>query len=94
MPHDERDPPPGLAGRHRGTRRHGEYRYEGGWNVNALIATGIGSIFSTILPNFTNLLPAWWNTYGWFFGVAIGGTVYFVMAMLRPRAAVAPVAAR
>lgn len=75
-------------------QEHGEYRYEGGWNVNALIATGIGSIFSTILPNFTNLLPAWWNTYGWFFGVAIGGTVYLVMAMLRPRALAVPAAAR
>jgi NCS1 family nucleobase:cation symporter-1 len=64
---------------------HGEYRYEGGWNVNALIATGIGSVFSTILPNFTSLLPAWWGTYGWFFGVLIGGGVYWVMATLRPR---------
>ena len=64
---------------------HGEYRYEGGWNVNALIATGIGSVFSTILPNFTDLLPAWWGIYGWFFGVLIGGSVYWVMATLRPR---------
>ncbi len=63
----------------------GEYRYEGGWNVNALIATGIGAVFSTILPTFTNLLPAWWGTYGWFFGVAIGGAVYYVLAMMRPR---------
>ena len=63
----------------------GEYRYEGGWNVNALIATGIGAVFSTILPTFTNLLPAWWSTYGWFFGVAIGGAVYYVLAMMRPR---------
>jgi NCS1 family nucleobase:cation symporter-1 len=64
---------------------HGEYRYEGGWNVNALIATGFGSVFSTILPNFTSLLPVWWGTYGWFFGVLIGGSVYWVMATLRPR---------
>ena len=68
-------------------QEHGEYRYEGGWNSNALVATAIGSVFSTFLPNFTNLLPAWWNTYGWFFGVLIGGSVYYVMAMLRPRAA-------
>lgn len=64
---------------------HGEYRYEGGWNVNALIATGIGAVFSTFLPHLTNWLPPWWNTYGWFFGVAIGGSVYWVMAKLRPR---------
>ena len=70
-------------------QEHGEYRYEGGWNINALVATGIGAIFSTLLPTFTNLLPAWWNTYGWFFGVLIGGASYYVMTMLRPRAATA-----
>ena len=64
---------------------HGEYRYEGGWNINALIATAIGAVFSTLLPNLTNWLPPWWGTYGWFFGVLIGGGVYRVMAMLRPR---------
>ena len=67
-------------------QEHGEYRYEGGWNINALVAVGVGAMFSTVLPNFTNLLPAWWNIYGWFFGVAIGGSTYFVMAKLRPRA--------
>jgi NCS1 family nucleobase:cation symporter-1 len=65
---------------------HGEYRYEGGWNVNALVAVGIGSVFSTFLPNLTGLLPPWWNTYGWFFGVAIAGSVYYLMALARPRA--------
>ena len=68
-------------------QEHGEYRYQGGWNVNALVAAGIGAVFSTILPNFTNLLPAWWGIYGWFFGVAIGGGVYWMLATLRPRAA-------
>jgi NCS1 family nucleobase:cation symporter-1 len=67
-------------------QEHGEYRYEGGWNVNALIAVAIGSVFSTLLPNFTTLLPPWWGTYGWFFGVAIGGLVYYPLAMMRPRA--------
>lgn len=66
---------------------NGEYRYEGGWNLNALIATGIGALFSTILPTFTQVLPAWWGTYGWFFGVLIGGATYWVMATLRPRRA-------
>jgi NCS1 family nucleobase:cation symporter-1 len=31
------------------------------------------------------LLPSWWGTYGWFFGVAIGGVVYFALASMRPR---------
>jgi NCS1 family nucleobase:cation symporter-1 len=66
-------------------QEHGEYRYQGGWNVNALIAAGVGAVFSSILPNLTSLLPSWWGTYGWFFGVAIGGATYFALAMLRPR---------
>jgi len=65
----------------------GEYRYQGGWNVNALIATGVGALFSSILPNFTSLLPSWWGIYGWFFGVAIGGAVYYALAMVMPRKA-------
>ncbi len=64
---------------------NGEYRYEGGWNINALIATAIGALFASILPNLTHLLPAWWGTYGWFVGVAIGGVVYYAMAIVRPR---------
>jgi len=74
-------------------QEHGEYRYEGGWNVNALVAAGAGSVFSTFLPNFTNVLPVWWGTYGWFFGVAIGGASYYVLALARPRAAAAPLEA-
>ena len=66
-------------------QEHGEYRYQGGWNVNALVAVAIGALFSTVLPTFTKLLPAWWNTYGWFFGVLIGGVIYVVMATLHPR---------
>ena len=66
-------------------QEHGAYRYVNGWNPNALVATGVGALFSTILPTFTHVLPAWWNTYGWFFGVLIGGAVYLVMATLRPR---------
>lgn len=65
---------------------HGEYRYEGGWNLNALVATAVGSLFSSLLPNLTSLLPSWWGLYGWFFGVVIGGSVYLTMTMLRPRA--------
>src|SRR5438046_5550700 len=47
-------------------QEHGEYRYEGGWNVNALVAAGIGAVFSSLLPNLTTMLPPWWGTYGWF----------------------------
>jgi NCS1 family nucleobase:cation symporter-1 len=62
----------------------GRYRYEGGWNVNALLATGVGAVFSTFLPTFTTVLPAWWGTYGWFFGVLISGGMYWLLTTLRP----------
>jgi NCS1 family nucleobase:cation symporter-1 len=39
------------------------------------------------------VLPAWWGTYGWFFGVLIGGGVYYALAMARPRAIIAAVRA-
>lgn len=68
-------------------QEHGRYRYQGGWNPRALAATAVGALFSSVLPNLTALLPSWWGTYGWFFGVAIGGAVYHVLSMGRPRPA-------
>ena len=66
-------------------KEDGQYRYQGGWHINALVAAGIGIVFSTILPNFTTLLPTWWGIYGWFFGVAIGGTAYYMLrTMMAP----------
>jgi len=64
-------------------QENGEYRYQNGWNVSAILAAAIGALFSSILPNFTSLLPAWWGVYGWFFGVAIGGTVYYLLVKTR-----------
>jgi nucleobase:cation symporter-1, NCS1 family len=63
-------------------RENGRYRFQGGWNVKALVAAGIGIVFPTLLPNFTELLPSWWGLYGWFFGVAIGGACYWGLRML------------
>ncbi|RJG45335.1 NCS1 family nucleobase:cation symporter-1 [Mesorhizobium sp. DCY119] len=60
-------------------RENGEFRFQSGWHVNAFIAAGIGAQFSSILPNFTNWLPSWWGVYGWFFGVAIAGAIYYVL---------------
>ena len=45
---------------------------------------GIGALFSSILPNLTNWLPAWWGIYGWFFGVAIAGVIYYALRSLAP----------
>ncbi|MBV8663755.1 MAG: cytosine permease [Hyphomicrobiales bacterium] len=66
-------------------QENGAYRYSGGWNPNAVIAAAVGALFSSVLPNFTSLLPDWWGVYGWFFGVAIGGGVYYVLSALNGR---------
>ena len=73
-------------------REEGAYRYTNGWNYNAVAAAVVGAVFSSVLPNFTNVLPSWWGVYGWFFGVAIGGAVYY--ALVKARGAPAPRAAR
>jgi NCS1 family nucleobase:cation symporter-1 len=73
-------------------REEGAYRYTNGWNSNAVAAAAVGAVFSSVLPNFTNLLPSWWGVYGWFFGVAIGGAVYY--ALVKARGAPAPRVAR
>ncbi len=65
-------------------QENGEFRFQNGWHVNALIAAGIGILFSSILPNFTNLLPSWWGVYGWFFGVAIAGAIYYGLRVANP----------
>lgn len=62
-------------------QEHGEFRFNNGWHVNAFIAFVIGGLFSTILPNFTSILPSWWGVYGWFFGVAIAGVAYYLLRM-------------
>lgn len=59
----------------------GEFRFQGGWHLSAFIALAIGMLFSSVLPSFTSLLPAWWGTYGWFFGVLIGGGSYYIQRL-------------
>jgi NCS1 family nucleobase:cation symporter-1 len=70
-------------------QENGEFEFQSGWHINALIAFVIGGLFSSILPTFTSILPDWWGTYGWFFGVAIGGGVYYVLRMRAAPAAAA-----
>jgi NCS1 family nucleobase:cation symporter-1 len=64
-------------------QENGEYRYQSGWNASAIIAAAVGALFSSVLPNFTSLLPTWWGVYGWFFGVAIGGAVYYALRVAK-----------
>jgi NCS1 family nucleobase:cation symporter-1 len=66
----------------------GEYRYQGGWHINALIAAQLSAPSSpSSCPTSPAWLPSWWGIYGWFFGVAIAGVVYYALAMMRPRTA-------
>lgn len=65
----------------------GPYRYQGGWNPVAIVAFVIGALFSSVLPNVSDLLPSWWGVYGWFFGVAIGGAAYYALNYAVPRPA-------
>ena len=53
--------------------------------MSALVAAAIGALFSSILPNFTTVLPSWWGIYGWFFGVAIGAIAYLLLSMVTRR---------
>jgi NCS1 family nucleobase:cation symporter-1 len=66
-------------------QENGQYRFQGGWNVAAFVAAGIGAIFSSILPNFTDVLPVWWGVYGWFFGVGIAAVAYYVICTVAPK---------
>ena len=60
-------------------QENGEFRFQGGFHTKAFVAFGAGIIVSSILPTFTTLLPMWWGTYGWFFGVGVGGAVYYAL---------------
>ncbi len=60
-------------------QENGEFRFQNGWHIKAFVALVVGMLFSSILPTFTTVLPSWWGTYGWFFGVAIGGIAYYAL---------------
>lgn len=60
-------------------QEEGEFRFQNGWHVKAFVAFFVGMIFSSILPTFTTILPSWWGLYGWFFGVAIAGAIYYAL---------------
>ncbi len=53
--------------------------------LNCIVALGTGVVYSSIPPNFSNALPPWWGMYGWFFGLAIAGALYFVLAAMVPK---------
>ena len=76
-------------------RRGGEYEYSGGWNPRALIALALGVLpclpgylvvsgvvdKASVAPTLVTLFD-----FGWFFSLAVSGTVYY-LSMLRRVAA-------
>jgi NCS1 family nucleobase:cation symporter-1 len=75
---------------------HGQYSYQKGWNMAAVIAFAIGVIpnipgflnaaFPASFPEVSAMLKTIY-TYAWFVGLAISGIVYFVL-MRNKRASV------
>jgi NCS1 family nucleobase:cation symporter-1 len=55
----------------------GVYRYTGGWNIRALIATGLGLILAWggyVIPAIEDL-----TDYGWFVGFFVSGIAYLIL---------------
>ena len=56
-----------------------------GYRIGPTVGWGlVVAVFSSVLPNFTSLLPDWWGVYGWFFGVGIAGAVYYALRAAEP----------
>jgi NCS1 family nucleobase:cation symporter-1 len=71
-------------------REDGEFRFQRGWNIRALVAGGVGAIFSSILPSFGPAgYAATLGPYTWFIGVIVSGVLYFALCAAR-----SPLAAR
>ena len=45
-------------------RENGEFRFGSGFHGKAFLALFVGMVFSSILPTFTSILPAWWAPTG------------------------------
>ena len=67
-------------------QENGEFKFQSGWHVNAIIAFVVGMLVSSVLP-LTSMVPGWWGIYGWFIGVAVGGGVYYVLRSAARKAA-------
>jgi NCS1 family nucleobase:cation symporter-1 len=67
-------------------QENGEFRFQGGWNIRAFVAGGIGAVFSSLLPVYG---PAGYGAalgpYTWFIGVIVSGSLYFAVSGGRSR---------
>jgi len=59
---------------------HGEFRFQGGWHLQAFAAALIGAVFSSLLPVYG---PAGYAStlgpYSWFIGVIVAGGIYYAL---------------
>jgi NCS1 family nucleobase:cation symporter-1 len=62
-------------------REAGEFRFQGGWNVRAFVAGGIGAVFSSFLPVYgPSGYSATLGPYTWFIGVIVSGCLYLALS--------------
>ncbi|TQE26202.1 nitrate reductase [Streptomyces ipomoeae] len=62
-------------------QEHGEFRFQGGWNIRAFAAAAVGSVFSSVLPVYgPSGYGAKLGPYSWFIGVAVAGVLYFALS--------------
>lgn len=72
-------------------REDGEYRFQGGWNIRAFVAAGIGAVFSSLLPVYgPTEYGATLGPYSWFIGVAVAGVIYFAISGAKSRLVAKP----
>ena len=70
-------------------RRRGAYRYLGGWNVRAVIATLLGCALAWSGPILHQVGMSIWffdklYDYGWFVGFGVAGLVHLVLMLVVP----------
>jgi NCS1 family nucleobase:cation symporter-1 len=75
-------------------RRSGEYKYFGGWNVQAVAATLLGCSLAWSGPilHWTGMPIRFFDTlysYAWFVGFGVAGGVYLLLMKVAPRKPVA-----
>ncbi|OAH13469.1 NCS1 family nucleobase:cation symporter-1 [Streptomyces jeddahensis] len=67
-------------------QEHGEFRFQGGWNIRAFAAAAVGAVFASILPvygpsGYADAL----GPYSWFIGVIVSGLLYFALCGAKSR---------
>lgn len=59
--------------------KNGPYFFQSGFNMLAIAAALIGSVFSSFLPIWGPASYDKFAPYGWFLGVLVAGAVYWIL---------------